>query len=88
MAWSLPSAAAEDSAGRVQSVAREIPTPVPPVGAPKPRLAAPTLGFRGWGIPWAPAGWAEGEKEGGVCRNERGRSRLLETNFTNEFCNN
>ena len=60
----------------------------PPAGAPKPGLAAPTLGFRGWGIPWAPAGQVEGEKEGGVCWNERGRSRLFETNFTNDFCNN
>ena len=60
----------------------------PPARAPKPGLADPTLGFRGWGIPWAPAWPAEGEKEAGVCRNERGRSCLLETNFTNDFCNN
>lgn len=29
-----------------------------------------------------------GGGSGVVCQNERGRSCLLETNFTNDFCNN
>lgn len=67
-------------------VARETPPEQTPLN---PAPAAPALRFRCcWGIPWPPAGQAEGEGKGGVCRNELGRSRLLETNFTNDFCNN
>lgn len=40
-----------------------------------------------WGFRGLPGGRCEGGG-GGVCRNERGWSRLLETNFTNDFCNN
>lgn len=47
------------SAGWIQSIARRAPA-----GAPKPGLADPTLGFPGWGIPWAPAGAGGGRKEG------------------------
>lgn len=65
-------------------VAGETPSRLPQ----SPRRGAPAPSFHSLGIPWAPAGPAAGGRRAGVCRNERGRSRLLETNFTNEFCNN
>lgn len=53
---------------------------------PGPALA--TLPSCSWGSLEPRQGGHRGGGSGVVCQNERGRSCLLETNFTNDFCNN
>lgn len=69
--------------GAVGPVTRETPSRLPQT----PRWRRQPCVFAAWGFRGLPRGRRRGRK-GGVCRNERGRSCLLETNFTNEFCNN
>lgn len=56
--------------------------------SPKPSAEGTNSQFSKLGDSVGSRGAGGGGGRGGVCRNERGRSRLLETNFTNDFCNN
>lgn len=77
VAWFLPHSAEE-----VRLPGR------PRAGSPKPFAGGTNPDFSQLGDSEGSRGAGGGGGRGGVCRNERGGSRLLETNFTNDFCNN